>query len=91
MYISVFTVSSQGFFHSAQVIGIGRTSSNNKTVIFTLLTNVFVCSPRKVMLSSQSELCISQGYYVAMLECYLHKMLLKNDIITNTLKLFILC
>ena len=43
-----------------------------------------------IILSSQVELCISQGYYVAMPECYLDKVLLKNEIITNTLKLFIL-
>lgn len=47
-------------------------------------------SPHKILVSKQLELCFSQGYYVAILECYLHKVLLKNDIITNTLKLFIL-
>lgn len=86
--------SSQVYFHSAQVLSIGRTNSKvkkKKKAIFTLLTNVFVYSPHKIILSTQFKLCISQGYYVAMLECYLHKVLLKNDIITNTLKLFILC
>lgn len=92
-YISIFMVTSQGYFHSAQLLRIGRTSFKikKKNAIFFLLTNAFVYSPHKIILSTQFGLCISQGYYVAMLECYVHKVLLKNDIITNILKLFILC
>lgn len=65
-------------------------ASRQENVILTVVTNVFVSSPHKIILPTQFELCISQGYNVAMPECYLHKELLKNGIITNTLKLFIL-